>query len=188
MNCLKLFFGLNLAALEVLLLSLKARRCPFCICAESLNQHSILYGKHPDRNCADKRCVRGQRIYCSNRGQRGGCGRTFPAFLADVFPRFSVTALLLWKLLSAMTTSGSILAAIHSVRLPFGTETLYHLVDRLRLRLDEVRSRLSQITPAPASSQSDPLLQTVEHFKAAFPKADGPLQAYQIRFQAALLG
>jgi hypothetical protein len=188
MNCPKLFFGVDQAALEGFLRCLKTRRCPFCNCAESLNQHSILYGNDLDGQCADERCVRGQRIFCSNRGQRGGCGRTFPAFLPDALPRFSMTALLLWKLLLGLMSGGSILSAIHKARLPFAEETLYHLLERLRLRLGEIRSRLCQITPAHASSQSDPLLQTVEHFQAAFAKVDCPIQAYQIHFQAALMG
>jgi hypothetical protein len=33
--------------------------------------------------------VRGQRAFCSDRGQRGGCGRTVSLFLAVMLPRHS---------------------------------------------------------------------------------------------------
>jgi hypothetical protein len=39
-------------------------------------------------------------VDCSNRGLRGGCGRTFAFFLADILPRHTLTAALVWPWLS----------------------------------------------------------------------------------------
>ncbi len=69
-------------------------------------------------------------MFCSNRGQRGGCGRTFSIFLAEVLPRHTVRAALLWKLLSQLLAETGIKAAVESLRLPFALETLYHLLQR----------------------------------------------------------
>ena len=165
---------------------LKEWRCPFCDCSESLNRHSFLYGNDPD--CPNGRRLRGQRVFCSDRGQRGGCGRSFPVFLADVLPRFTVGASLLWRLLGLLLDGGSVLSAIDSLSSPFAPQTFYHLLGRLRLRLDFSRMHLCQAAPVPQSSQSDPLLQTVEHFKSAFAHADCPLSEFQTRFQKALFG
>jgi len=123
-----------------------------------------------------------------DRGQRGGCGRTFSVFLADVLPRFTVSALFLWELLFLLLDGRSVQAAAHSLRLPVADPTVYHTLARLRLRLDTVRTRLSQITAPAPSSQCDPLLQTVEHFREAFPKVGCPLQEFQTRFQFPLMG
>ncbi len=68
------------------LLLLKGFGCPFCGASETLNCHSKLYGNDPDGS-EDGRMERGQRVWCSNRGRRGGCGRSFPIFLAGVLPR-----------------------------------------------------------------------------------------------------
>lgn len=186
MNPPKFCLGCDKVSLNNWLLPLKEQRCPYCHCAESLNRHSFLRGNDPD--LADGERLRGQRVFCSDRGQRGGCGRTFSVFLADVLPRFTVTAVVLWQLLLLLLGDQSVQAAASSSGLPFGDQTIYHILGRLRRRLDVARTRLCQIIPVPASSQSDPLLQTVEHFQTAFPRSDCPLQEFQIHFQEPLMG
>jgi hypothetical protein len=173
-------------SLNVWFLSLKAQRCPHCHCAQSLNRHSFLRGNDPE--LANGQRLRGQRVFCSDRGQRGGCGRTFSVFLADVLPRLTVSAIVLWQLLLLLLGGQSVQAAASSSGLPFGDQTLYHVLGRVRRRLDVARTRLCQIISFPASCQSDPLLQTVEHFQSAFPRADCPLQEFQTRFQEPLMG
>ena len=187
MNSFLLRFFADVQALKLWLLSLKHCRCPFCHCAHSLNRHSILYGNNPNCN-NDNKHVRGQRVFCSNRGQRGGCGRTFSVFLADVFPRFCVRASLLWRLLGLLLAGQTVFGATPMLRPSFSQSTFYRLVHLLRQRLDILRPLLCRICLAPASSRSDPLLQTVEHFKAAFPKSGSPLDSFQAHFQSDLLG
>ena len=137
---------------------------------------------------ANGQAQRGQRVFCSDRGQRGGCGRTFSVFLAEVLPRHSVTASWLWRLLQRLLQGGSTKAAVEALALPFSLEALYHLLQRLPGRLPELRSVLCRHGPAPDSSQSDPRLQTVEHLQSVFPQAACALSAFQLRFQAPLLG
>jgi len=137
---------------------------------------------------ANEQALRGQRVFCSNRGQRGGCGRTFSLFLAQVLPRHSVTASWLWLLLSRLLTGSSIKASVEALALPFKLESFYHLLQRLRGRLPELRCRLCRQQKAPESSQSDPLLQTVEHLQSVFAKAACALSAFQQRFQEPFLG
>ena len=165
---------------------LKQQRCPHCGCVESLNRHSKLYGNDPA--VANAQALRGQRVFCSNRGQRGGCGRTFPVFLAEVLPRHSVTAAWLWQLLLRLLQGGSTKAAVEALAMPFSLEALYHLLQRLRGRLPDLRSALFRQEPAPDSSQADPLLQTVEHLQRVFPSAACAPGAFQFRFQQSFLG
>lgn len=132
--------------------------------------------------------MRGQRVFCSNRGQRGGCGRTFALFLADILPRHTVRASLLWQLLCRLLTGASLKAAAQSLRLPFALETLYHLRRRLRRRLAEVRPLLWQQQKPPTSDDADPLAQTVRHLAALFPSAACPLQEFQRFFARPLMG
>jgi hypothetical protein len=164
---------------------LKQLRCPACGAAETLNRHSKLYGN--DLSAANGQAQRGQRVWCSSRGQRGGCGRSFCIFLADVLPRHTVRSATLWSLLERWLEGGSIKAAAEALALPFGLETLYHLLQRMRGRLAAVRSALCRKQPAPASSQTDPLLQTVEHLRRLFPQSDCPCADFQLHFQRPLL-
>lgn len=132
--------------------------------------------------------VRGQRAFCSDRGRRGGCGKTFPLFLADVLPRHTINAARLGALLQKLLGGATIKAAAESLRLPFSLEAVYGLVRRCRRRLDVVRSWLSREQPAPVSGQTDPFLQTLEHLQRTFAREACAFAAYQRHFQDAWLG
>ena len=168
------------------LLVLKQLCCPECGAAETLNCHSRLYGNDPD-STNGARIQRGQRVWCCPRGQRGGCGHSFSIFLADVLPRHTVTASWLWKLLERLVAGGSIKAAVEALSLPFPLETIYHLLQRTRKRLTALRALLCREQKSPASSQSDPLLQTVEHLLSLFSESDCPPADFQLHFQCPLL-
>lgn len=167
-------------------LSLKQRRCPHCRCARSLNRHGFLYGNDP--SAADARMLRGQRVFCCDRGRRGGCGRTFSVFLADVLPRHSVTASILWRLLCLLLAGCPLKAAAESLRAPFALETLYHLVGRLRGRLDVLRSLLFTWGQPPPSLRADPLAQTMDHLRAVFSDSACPTADFQCAFQRYFCG
>lgn len=126
-------------------------------------------------------------MWCSNRGQRGGCGRSVSIFLAEVLPRHTVRAPALWSLLERLLDGGSLKAAVEALSLPFALETLYHLLHRMRQRLTGVRSVLCREQKPPASSRTDPLLQTVEHLRSLFSKSVCPATDFQLHFQRPLL-
>lgn len=108
--------------------------------------------------------------------------------LADGLPRHTMTASLLWQWLSALLVGGSVKAAVEKLRLPFALETLYRLRRELQYKLDQVRTRLCQKQPPPASPHKDPLLQTVEHLQQAFAGNSCPLVEFQLHFQQPFLG
>jgi hypothetical protein len=90
-------------------------------------------------------------------------------------------------LLHGLEAGRSIRAAAHALGRAFPLETLYHLLHRLRAGLTTVRSALGREQPAPASAQTDPLLQTVEHLRRLFPQSDCPAADFQLHFQRPLL-
>lgn len=165
---------------------LKQQRCPRCGQNETLNRHSFLRGNDPAQ--VSGQSDRGQRVFCSNRGQRGGCGKTFSLVLAEVLPRHTLTASLVWRWLVAVLAGLSLKAAAEKVRLPFALETIYRLRRRLRRGLDQVRTRLCREQSPPVSTHTDPLMQTVEHLQAVFPDSACPLVAFQLHFQRPFLG
>jgi hypothetical protein len=109
-------------------------------------------------------------------------------FLAAVLPRHTVRAAGLRGVLEAMLQGSSVKAAVEQLRLPFPLETFYHLLSRLRRRLDVLRCRLCGRDQALDSSQTDPLLQTVEHLQNVFKEAACPVTEFQVVFQEPLLG
>jgi hypothetical protein len=151
-----------------------------------LNRHSLLHGNDPTQ--PEGRALRGQRVFCSDRGSRGGCGRTFSFFLATVLPRHTFTASHLWTWLVELLAGLPVQAATQTLRLPFALESLYRLGRALRRRLDVLRTRLCRELPPPESTQRDALLQTVEHLRAVFAGEACPPAAFQLRFQQPFLG
>jgi hypothetical protein len=151
-----------------------------------LNRHSVLQGNDLDQPGGQS--VRGQRVFCSDRGKRGGCGRTFSVMLADVLPRHTFTASRVWSWLVELLAGLSGKAAAEKLRLPFALESVYRLRRRLRQRLDGLRAKLCREQPPPTSGQADPLLHTVEHLRAVFSGPTCPPFAFQLHFQQPFLG
>lgn len=108
--------------------------------------------------------------------------------LADILPRHTLNASRVWRWLLELLAGLSLKAAVETLRLPFALETVYRLRRRLQRGLDSVRTRLCQEQSPPASQQVQPLLQTVEHLRAAFPGSACPPADFQLRFQHPFLG
>ena len=157
-----------------------------CGCRGALNRHSRSLGNDP--NTSDGQACRGQRVFCSNRGQREGCGRTFAFFLADVLPRHTFTASWLWQWLVKLLAGHSLKAAAETLQLPFALETIYRLRRKLQHGLDSVRTRPYRKQAPPQSTQTEPLLQTIEHLQLAFPRSACPATDFQLHFQHPFLG
>lgn len=105
-----------------------------------------------------------------------------------MLPRHSFTATLVGQLLVQWLGRGCIKSAAEALRLPFALESVYHLLQRCRRRLDQVRSCLCRRRPPPESSQTDPLLQTFEHWQSLFAGSLCPVSEFQLAFQQPLLG
>lgn len=108
--------------------------------------------------------------------------------LAEVLPRHTVTAPLVWRWLLELLAGLSVKAAAETLRLPFALETIYRLRRRLQRVSDPVRTRLCLEQSPPLSRQVQPLLQTVEHLRAVFPASACPPADFQLHFQHPFLG
>jgi hypothetical protein len=145
----------------------------------------VLRGNDPA--VVDGQIARGQRVFCSDRGQRGGCGKTFSLFLAGILPRHTFNTTLLWALLRKLLAGATIQSASEILALPFSLEAGYGIVRRCRHGLDVVRSLLAREQRVRASQQSDPFFQTLEHLQQIFPPVTDALAAYQQHFQQPFL-
>jgi hypothetical protein len=172
--------------LEKFYRSVKLEACPFCKHTGTLNRHSVMFGNDPERNTGS--IARGQRVFCSDRGRRGGCGRTFPVFFAWVLPRHSFSATLIWRAIDKWLSGLSVRASWLPVKTPLALDSFYHLLQRLRRRIGDLRTILSAAGRPPESGHSDALLQTFEHMLAACPDKVSPAKAFQLKFQAPLTG
>lgn len=180
-----LFLVPDAQALEKELCSLKQRRCPDCGRVGSLNRHDKLYGNDPED--ASGRLLRGQRAWCSTRRRQGGCGCALTFMFAWVLPRHTWTCSLLSTVLEKLSGGASIKAAWEFASRGLSLESVYHLLRRFRLQTDAIRSALTSRCKPPDSMVSDPLLQTIEHLRSAFPNVPCPISAFQLHFQRGFL-
>lgn len=168
------------------LLNLKQTGCAHCRRIGTLNRHDRIQGNDPA--AVNKQMLRGRRAWCSNRGRRGGCGRTMRIMFACLLPRHTIKAKMLSGLLEYLCAGASIKSAWERCGMPVQLQSVYHLVQRLRVRLAAVRSALLSRCPPPDSRHADPLRQTAEHLRCAFPQCECPVAAYQYAFQTPIMG
>ena len=179
-------FVRNDQELKQVLRSLKETRCAHCGRVGTLNRHDTLHGN--DLGATNKQTDRGRRAWCSNRGRRGGCGRTLAIVFVHVLPRHSFTATLLGKVLGHLCGGGSVQGVWEQCRLPVPVQSVYHILQRFRTRLAAVRTALLSRCAPPCREHRDPLRQSAEHPRCAFPTQKHPVEAFQYAFQRPLMG
>jgi hypothetical protein len=133
--------------------------------------------------------VRGRRVFCSNRGLRSGCGRTFSVKLATVLAAFVVRTLTLWCFAKSVITGLSRRAAwLDAAGGALSLSSGYRLWQRLCEAQSSLRARLSREAPAPPSTAHEPLAQVFAHLAVVVSKdADfefsDPFAAFQFRLE-----
>jgi hypothetical protein len=168
-------------SLAEVLHGIKLWACPHCRETGTLIGHGFLRG-YAERGSG--LVVRGRRIFCSNRGRRPGCGRTFSVKLQTVVSGFVVSTVTLWCFVQAVL-GGLTLRAAWLVEAA-GTLSLssgYRLWRRLGAAQSALRARLCREAPAPPSNARDPLAQLCTHLQLVIGGGVADFfSAYQSRF------
>ena len=158
---------------------LKATACPHCKATGLLVLHGFLRGY--DETSPREKAVRARRIFCSNRNNRQGCGRTFSVWLADKIRRLSLSAGGLWTFLQSVVADG-MTAAIRRVDCHLSDRQMQRIWKRFDLGQSEIRTALWQLgkpPELPANSAQSPAAEVLVHLQAAFPHSDCPVAAFQ---------
>jgi len=159
--------------------------CPHCRVTGCLNQHGKR--RRYDERSGDE-TVCSARVFCNNRGNMQGCGKTYPVFLIEWMSQYIVSCATLWAFLLALLESSTIKDAWESATSAFCLDTGYKLRKAFIKSQSHIRTLLGQLgPPARLDNITDPVLQTVEHLRSAFPASSCPVSAFQIRFQRAFL-
>lgn len=145
---------------------LKVRQCPHCRQVGYLIRNGRAYGYAEGRS---EQVVRSQRILCSNRHLRRGCGKTFRLVLSDLIKHAHLTAGSLWKFLTG--------------KLDHLSSSKRYWQKRWKEAQSYMRSFLLQICSPQQNTASTILEQTISHLNQAFPLALCPIAAFQAHFQ-----
>jgi hypothetical protein len=158
--------------------------CVHCGKVGFLNRHGFLKGYPPK---GSDKLVRGCRIYCSNRNNRNGCGRTCSLLLSTLIIGFSISTGLLWAFMRKVSAGNSIKASWEGLNTGLPVENAYRLWQRLVKEQSRLRTYLSRKTGPPVCASNNPMAQLTAHLNSAFPSSKCCLSAFQEYFQAPLL-
>lgn len=172
------------AQFEAFYARLKLTCCPHCKLSGFLILHGYLYGYCEQHNSL---VVRGRRIYCSNRHNKNGCGRTFSVVPASVLPKLVISAQRLWRFLENVKSGLCLACAFRSAKATLTQSSIYRLFKKFLLNQMRIRSFLTRIKDPPAAEDVQaPFVQTILHLNSAFDTAVCPITEFQYRFQAPL--
>ncbi len=161
---------------------LKAMVCELCGLAGWLIRNGLVYGSRAGR---EQHGVVGQRVFCSNRGRRMGCGGSVLVRLADVVRPVSVSAPLLWKFLVAVAKAPTVHAAWkEGFEKQLALRTAYALMKRFDRAQLWLRTKLLGRFGLRCAGAvcAGPLVRLIDDLRNAFPAAC-PVAQFQLAFQ-----
>ncbi len=163
--------------------NLKLTHCPNCQEVGYLILNGILYGN--DEKICTKTILRGHRIFCSNRNQRKGCGKTFSILDSGILKRFTISTRSFWLFLINIFNGMNPVPAFKTLKLSFSTTTIYRLIKTFSNAQSHLRTLLSQRCKPPSLKlNSSSLYETIHHLKYAFKNTPfNPITAFQLTFQ-----
>jgi hypothetical protein len=128
--------------------------------------------------------MRGKRVYCSRRGNKKGCGKTFTLWLSDTLWQRCVSAAELMRFIIGLLAGLSVWKAWRETGTGMSERTGYRVFLRLKHTQSVVRTALSGLSPPSAQGkEKTPLLETLTILKEAL-GADA-VSAYQKKHRSA---
>jgi len=147
--------------------------------------HGFLYGYNDQNN--EYGIIRGRRIFCSNRNNKTGCGRTINIFKASIIKSFTYTADTIWNFLNNIFKGLNISKAFKILNIDCSAGTPYRLFSRFKLKQSEIRNKLIMLTKPPDTpNYNNPVMQTIEHLKITFYNTNCPISSFQYVMQTSI--
>lgn len=159
---------------------LKGEACPHCGRQGTLNRHGWLLGSEPSGS--GKQARRGRRIYCSDRGQRQGCGRTVSLMPAQVIRGMRTRSGPLWLFLHRVLSGQSVAMAWAGLERLFSLESAYRYrrgFKRGQFRLRELLCR-ERAPPCGAAGEQGVML---THLETVLGQAEDLISRFQLGIQ-----
>lgn len=162
---------------------MKDTACPHCGRKGCLILHGYLYGYSESDS---ERGKRGRRIYCSNRKNRKGCGRTFSMLLSGFIPGRIIPAGRLWDFLRRIKDNIPVSKAFEGANIPLAASSAHRIFKDFTENQPVIRTLLMGLKDPPVLPDvENPAVCTIIHLESVF--KDGPVSAFQKHFNRAFL-
>ncbi len=161
LNIVKKFFK-NTDELKKFLSQIKGETCPHCSNKNYLIVHSIVY-----RNTkTGDRIMTGQRIYCSGRGNKLGCGKTFQLYFSMFTPAIHYSTIEFDIFLLGLINDQSIQESYHIATKTQDSRNAYRWLNRIKQKIFDLRHFINQsCTSKSHTKYRNPLIETINHLK-----------------------
>ncbi len=138
--------------------------CPHCHKRGFLILHGYLYGYGET-----SLLKRGHRIFCSNRKNGSGCGRTFSMLLSRFIKNFMISARVLSGFLDRIRQGLCPAEAFRDLGTQMSKTSCYRILNKFRHNQSRIRTLLTRIKDPPGlSCIKNPVAQTITHLTAVF--------------------
>ncbi len=171
--------------LETIVQSIKLKQCRHCGIIGMLILHDYIYGFDEYRNY---RLVKGRRIFCSNRNNRKGCGRTISYFIINFINETLISSSIAWQFLLFILSGMSIEKAYNALNpeCVLSISTFYRFWKRFKLTMHKIRTFISDNFKLSETLESTPSCETISHLSNHLADPDlNPIANYQKLFQTA---
>jgi hypothetical protein len=175
----------NRAELEKVCEQAKQWACPHCGALGTLNWHGLLFGSSDSGKQRDE--VRGRRLFCSNRWNRGGCGHSFSVLLSSHLRRAFLRAGALWEFYLQVIVYGNVHAAFATGGFPLSLQSAYRWWQRLRTGQHRLRELLCRVHDPPTDAPVGVFAALLSHVQKAFGNHNA-IERFQEHFQEAWPG
>ena len=142
----------SLKAIEQQTEQLDNECCTHCKQAHQLLSHGFIYQK---QGCTEPQAI-GKRVFCSNRNQHVGCGRTMQLYLSTRVKKLCSAGSLVVAFVLALMTGMTAQCAYYQVRRIADPRNAYRWLNRLCAQLSDYRSVLHQPPLADADAFAAP--------------------------------
>lgn len=163
---------------------IQLKDCPYCQQCNTLVKHSKIYRTAKEKG---QYIFHGQRIFCSNKKNKNGCGRTFSLNLTIKLPRFNKFTKEVYSFFKKFLET-FIISVAWAFAYPqsFDINTPYRFTRLIQKSLGNCIASLLSITgiyQPPQRVKPNTLLYLISLMQHAFPNAENPLTALILKFQ-----
>lgn len=156
--------------------------CVHCLKNDQFVSHGIIY-KQRVNAFAEKV---GKRLFCSNRSNRKGCGRTFQIYVASEVPSFRYGASHLFIFITTLLANVNIEEAYYQATEQLETRNAWRWLKKLKFKLCDYRSFLKVRLALPSNQLASPcnsLTHLLPTFSRLFTSSNNPCVNYQLSQQ-----